>query len=99
MSHPLYKTKQWYSLRRTVLNKEPLCRICRVQHNRYVSAYAIDHIVAHKGDLKLFYDINNLQPLCQSCHNKIKQGIEARGYDTAIDLDGFPIDPKHPANR
>ncbi|WP_327198035.1 HNH endonuclease [Sporanaerobacter acetigenes] len=29
---------------------------------------AVDHIEPHKGNEDLFYDINNLQSLCKSCH-------------------------------
>ncbi len=28
-----------------------------------------DHIKPHRGDIELFYDETNLQPLCQSCHS------------------------------
>lgn len=98
MSSPLYKSKQWYALRRTVLKKEPLCRMCKAM-GRVTQAYAVDHIVPHKGNMALFHDLNNLQPLCRTCHNKAKQGIEHRGYDNAVDSDGYPIDPSHPSNR
>jgi 5-methylcytosine-specific restriction protein A len=30
----------------------------------------VDHIKPHKGDEELFYDINNLQPLCKCCHDR-----------------------------
>ena len=30
----------------------------------------IDHITPHRGDPVLFWDRNNLQALCRSCHSK-----------------------------
>jgi hypothetical protein len=37
-----------------------------------------------------------LQSLCAHCHSSRKQSIERRGYDTAVGIDGWPIDPRHP---
>jgi 5-methylcytosine-specific restriction protein A len=30
----------------------------------------VDHIVSHHGDEALFWDEDNLQALCKSCHDK-----------------------------
>ncbi|WP_347472778.1 HNH endonuclease signature motif containing protein [Clostridium kluyveri] len=30
----------------------------------------MDHIKAHEGDEKLFWDESNWQPLCKSCHDR-----------------------------
>ncbi|TYB85523.1 HNH endonuclease signature motif containing protein [Oceaniovalibus sp. ACAM 378] len=43
-------------------------------------ATLVDHIVAHKGDMRLFWDRSNWQPLCTSCHNRRKQKQESRGH-------------------
>ena len=32
---------------------------------------ALDHIIPHRGDRKLFWDRDNWQALCKSCHAKI----------------------------
>lgn len=61
--------------------------------------WAADHIVSHKGNRSLFWDEANVQTLCKPCHNGAKQSEERRGYSTTIGADGFPIDPRHPANR
>jgi len=37
---------------------------------RVAPATVVDHIEPHKGDEELFYDINNLQSLCKSCHDR-----------------------------
>jgi 5-methylcytosine-specific restriction endonuclease McrA len=58
-----------------------------------------DHIEPHKGDTGLFYNTDNLQCLCKRCHDGLKQSIEKRGYDKTIGLNGWPVDPNHPANK
>ncbi|MEJ1161428.1 hypothetical protein [Prosthecomicrobium sp. N25] len=62
------------------------------------AARIVDHVEPHKGDPIAFY-CSPLQSLCDPCHSRTKQGIERRGYDTTPGLDGWPIDPAHPANR
>ena len=37
---------------------------------KYVRATVVDHIIPHRGDQKLFWDQNNWQALCKSCHDK-----------------------------
>jgi len=32
-----------------------------------------DHVVPHRGDRRLFFDLGNLQTLCKSCHDTHKQ--------------------------
>ncbi len=53
----------------------------------------------HRGDRKLFWDSGNWQSLCKKCHDKHKQREERRGYSAAVGADGWPSDPRHPANR
>jgi 5-methylcytosine-specific restriction protein A len=33
------------------------------------AATLVDHVVAHRGDVGRFWDRDNWQPLCRSCHN------------------------------
>jgi HNH endonuclease len=96
MAHPY--TAHWNKLSRDWRRQHPLCQHC-MDEGRVVAAYAVDHKVPHKGDPAIMYDLNNLQSLCESCHNAWKQRIERRGYDNTIGLDGWPIDPMHPSNR
>jgi hypothetical protein len=42
--------------------------------------------------------LNNLVSTCKKCHDGPIQSAEVRGYDTEISEDGWPEDPKHPAN-
>ena len=39
-------------------------------------ATVVDHIKPHRGDMRLFWDRTNWQPLCASCHNRRKQRWE-----------------------
>lgn len=77
----------------------PLCRFCE-EAGKVTAATVVDHIEAHKGDDKLFWDDEtNWQSLCKPCHDGAKQREEKRGYSNAVGLDGWPIDPNHPANE
>lgn len=65
----LYNSIHWQRLRKQVLNQQPLCVEC-MKVKRIAPATVVDHIKPHKGNEKLFFDINNLQPLCKSCHDR-----------------------------
>lgn len=62
-----YNTARWQRLRRLVLGREPLCRIC-IGEGRVVEATVVDHItpLADGGT----DDMANLQPLCKPCHDR-----------------------------
>ena len=94
----LYGSARWRRLRALVLNEEPLCRLCERQ-GKTTAADTVDHIKEHKGDVALFYDRDNLQPLCASCHSGIKRIADRHGYSQAADANGFPIDSGHPWNK
>ena len=61
--------RRWQTARKSYLEAHPLCVQCAKQ-GKYVRATVVDHIVPHRGDQKLFWDQNNWQPLCKSCHDK-----------------------------
>lgn len=61
---------KWQRARLAYLAKHPLCRMCEAQ-GKVTAANVVDHIVDHRGDMKLFWDSqNNWQSLCVSCHSK-----------------------------
>lgn len=62
--HSLYESSEWRKRRAMFLKKYPRCFICGAP------ATIADHIIPHRGDLTLFYDDNNLQPMCQRCHSR-----------------------------
>ena len=74
----LYKTKTWAAIRRSVLDAQPLCVLC-LKAGRYEPSVVVDHIVPHKGDTRLFYDMSNLQGLCKACHDR-KTASEDGGF-------------------
>ena len=55
----------WRRLRKIVLSKEPLCRHCN-EGARLTPATEVDHIDGDTTNNSL----DNLQPLCKSCHSK-----------------------------
>jgi len=57
-----------------------------------------DHVEPHKGDVIKFW-FGALQSLCKQCHDSPKRNVELHGYHDAIGDDGWPLDPKHPANQ
>lgn len=68
-----------------------LCVMCR-REGRVEAATVVDHIVPHKGDSLLFWDMANWQPLCKRHHDSDKQLIEnGKEPRPTIGLDGWPI--------
>jgi len=60
--------KRWAKVRRQVLNAEPLCRSC-AREGHTTAANVVDHIIPKARGAE-DYDLDNLQPLCTSCHNR-----------------------------
>jgi len=85
----LYKTARWARLRQSVLDADPLCRYC-LQAEIVEEAKVVDHIRPHKGDPELFWSVDNLQPLCESCHNGRKQREDLGSIVPGLDADGWP---------
>ncbi|MEY5099146.1 MAG: hypothetical protein RJA36_1865, partial [Pseudomonadota bacterium] len=69
-----------------------------LQVGKTVLAGVVDHITAHRGDLSLFLDRDNLQSLCKPCHDGHKQAQEhnADGLLRGAGHDGRPLDRAHP---
>lgn len=89
---------KWQKAREAYLKLHPLC----VDHKRrghIVPATVVDHVIPHRGDLKLFWDRNNWQSLCKPCHDGHKQRIERGGPVVGCDVTGLPIDPGHHWHR
>jgi 5-methylcytosine-specific restriction enzyme A len=56
---------------------QPQHRLCACGCGR--TADMVDHIVPHRGDMKLFWSRSNWQPMASSpCHSSRKQSIERR---------------------
>ena len=72
-----------------------LCRYC-LQVGKVKPAEVTDHIVPHEGDVELFWNQSNWQPLCKVCHDSVKAREESRGYAVGCGDDGMPVDKNHP---
>ncbi len=57
-----------------------LCRRC-LEDGRATEATVVDHVRPHRGDLALFWDPANHQPLCKPCHDS-KTAREDGGFQT-----------------
>jgi 5-methylcytosine-specific restriction endonuclease McrA len=92
-----YGTALWQRRRKLQLLEHPLCKFC-AERGVVRAASVADHVIPHKGDYNLFA-LGELQSLCAPCHNSSKRYVELRGHGIDVDADGWPTDPKHPANR
>jgi len=93
-----YDSVRWRKARIWFLNLNPLCAIC-LKMGRTTPATIVDHKEPHKGDYNKFWDSDNWQSLCASCHSSVKQQQESSGYSSACGVDGQPIDNNHPWNK
>ena len=90
----LYSTQHCKTLRRQAVTYEDY----RYQHSGcgallqagrvHPRSAVVYDLKPHEGDLKLFFDLNNLQTVCWRCHSVTIQLDEAWGYDTTIGADG-----------
>lgn len=70
--------KRWQSASKGFLRQHPLCVRCKDQGTT-AAAQVVDHIKPHRGDMTLFWDRSNWQPLCKRCHD-IKTATEDGGW-------------------
>ena len=47
----------------------PLCVKC-LAVGRTTLSEVTDHVIPHRGDQKLMWDVSNWQALCGPCHNR-----------------------------
>lgn len=73
--HSMYESERWRTLRKEFLSKYPKCFVCGAK------ATIADHIVPHRGNVELFYNESNLQPMCWSCHSKKTQAEKLQRLD------------------
>lgn len=66
---------KWQKYRLRFLQSNPLCVYC-LEQGRVTEAKVVDHIEPHRGDQDLFWNTDNHQSLCMSCHSSIKQREE-----------------------
>lgn len=69
---------KWQKARKSYLKRNPLCVEC-LAHGITREAKHVDHKIPHKGDMGLFWDVKNWQPLCVECHSR-KTATEDGGF-------------------
>jgi len=75
-----YRDVAWHELRLVVFNRDGgRCTECGTsisfKGGRSAGGFVCDHIVDHRGDKKLFHDLNNLRALCKTCHDQKSAAI------------------------
>jgi len=73
---------RWQRARLIFLQKNPLCIECQ-KEGHIEPATVVDHIVPHKGNVDLFWDESNWQPLCRK-HHDIKTAMEDGGFGNKV---------------
>lgn len=68
-SHQRGYGSAWRQARLAFLQSHPLCVQC-ASTARVTAASVVDHITPHKGNMALFWDTANWQPLCKPCHSR-----------------------------
>lgn len=68
-------TYEWQCARDEWLSLHSLCVMCE-RKSRVVQATVVDHIKPHNGNMVLFWNRDNWQSLCSTCHSKHKQRLE-----------------------
>nr|WP_236871145.1 HNH endonuclease signature motif containing protein [Brevibacillus laterosporus] len=79
---------RWRKARTKYLASNPLCKKC-LQEGKVIEATVVDHITPHKGDVVLFWDEKNWQPLCASCHSR-KTAKEDGGFNNCAKVELYP---------
>jgi hypothetical protein len=94
----LYHTYRWR--KRSLYQRthvQPLCERC-LKNGLVVPAKVADHVRPHRGHVDAFY-LGDLQSLCLQCHIGPKAREDHSGWSNELDVDGWPTDSAHPANR
>lgn len=63
---------KWSKSSRAFLSRHPFCVHC-LREKTYTLATEVDHVIPHRGDKELFWDVENWQPLCHEHHSKKTQ--------------------------
>ncbi|API90320.1 endonuclease [Marinilactibacillus sp. 15R] len=66
----LYKTQRWKKLRPVIKARDfGLCQECK-RRKVITKGNIVHHKVEARDDLSLFWDKDNLELVCSTCHNK-----------------------------
>ena len=73
---------RWRKVRKEYLQYHPACSDCGRM------ATVVDHIVPHRGNEDLMFDMGNFQALCKSCHGR-KTARDDGGFGNSRRVDGI----------
>lgn len=74
--------QKWVNYSKQYLKVNPFCVRC-LEDGVYTPSAVTDHIIPHRQDKDLFWDISNHQALCKSCHDR-KTAKEDGGFKRRI---------------
>jgi 5-methylcytosine-specific restriction enzyme A len=77
-SHERGYGSRWRKYRESFLQEHPLCKTCG-DSGILEASTVVDHIIPHQGDPDLFWNPDNHQALCTSCHSR-KTAKEDGGF-------------------
>lgn len=89
-----YNSARWKRERIEHLRANPWCRFC-ADRGLKTPATTVDHVKPWRGNIELFWDRGNWQPLCKTCHDSTKQRLEKSGVLVGCDARGLPFDKNH----
>jgi len=96
----LYGTQRWQRFRQHKLRRDPLCESC-LQFGKIEPANVVDHRVPISAGGDPFPPLDELASLCERCHNtktRAEQLGETNWFYKGCDINGMPLDPRHPWN-
>ncbi|MGE3703768.1 MAG: HNH endonuclease signature motif containing protein [Vicinamibacterales bacterium] len=60
-------------MRARKLREQPFCSECEARGAPVTPTTDVDHRMPHRGDKARFFDYENLDALCRSCHSRKTQ--------------------------
>lgn len=89
-----YNSKAWKTCRQAYLHLHPLCEEC-LKRGEYTPACHVHHKIfltkQNQYDPKIALNFDNLEALCQECHNRIHAGTIEYAKRYTIDHEGNVI--------
>ena len=82
--------RRWRKAREVFLGLHPLCQRCSAE-GVVKAAQEINHKQKHNGDLSLFWDEANWEPICAFHHRSVVGREERSGKAVGCDEQGNPI--------
>jgi len=96
----LYKLKAWFRLRiQAFIRDGYICHWCgkHCPESKSHPHHAVaDHIIDHKGNRALFFDLGNIRTVGKSCHDRHSQRQAHGTLKPEIGTDGWPISDGYP---